>query len=93
MQDDFRPIMNVVLETHPGLEFLKEAPEFQERYVETVIYRIFYAVNRKGDRRITLRELKRSDLLEVQQPHPVICHRDQGSEKWTRAMNQGKGPR
>jgi len=65
VHDDFRPIMNVVLETHPGLEFLKEAPEFQERYVETVIYRIFYSVNRKGDRRITLRELKRSDLLEV----------------------------
>jgi len=65
VHDDFRPIMNVVLETHPGLEFLKEAPEFQERYVETVIYRIFYSVNRKGDRRITLRELKRSDLLDV----------------------------
>jgi len=30
-----------------------------------VVYRIFYTVNRKGDRRITLRELKRSDLLEA----------------------------
>jgi len=65
VHEDFQPIMHVILETHPGLEFLKEAPEFQERYAETVIYRIFYSVNRKGDRRITLRELKRSDLLEV----------------------------
>lgn len=29
------------------------------------MYRIFYAVNRKGDRRLSLRELKRSDLVEA----------------------------
>lgn len=62
---DLKPMMRVILDTHPGLEFLKEAPEFQERYAETVVYRIFYTVNRKGDRRLSLRELKRSDLVEA----------------------------
>eukprot|EP00873_Tetraselmis_striata_P007414 jgi/Tetstr1/427678/TSEL_017803.t1 len=35
------------------------------RYAETVIYRIFYGVNRNGTGRMTLRELNRSDLLEA----------------------------
>jgi hypothetical protein len=28
------------------LEFLADTPEFQARYAETVIYRIFYTINR-----------------------------------------------
>jgi hypothetical protein len=35
-----------VLQYHPGLEFLADTPEFQARYAETVIYRIFYTINR-----------------------------------------------
>ncbi|XP_063653420.1 uncharacterized protein LOC100609914 isoform X3 [Pan troglodytes] len=35
-----------VVNTHPGLSFLKEASEFHSRYITTVIQRIFYAVNR-----------------------------------------------
>eukprot|EP00239_Pterosperma_sp_CCMP1384_P003288 CAMPEP_0197843816 /NCGR_PEP_ID=MMETSP1438-20131217/757_1 /TAXON_ID=1461541 /ORGANISM="Pterosperma sp., Strain CCMP1384" /LENGTH=523 /DNA_ID=CAMNT_0043454213 /DNA_START=464 /DNA_END=2035 /DNA_ORIENTATION=+ len=65
--DDFRPLMRIILNTHPGLDFLKEAPEFQDRYAETVIYRIFYTVNTRGNRKISLRELKRSDLIEAMQ--------------------------
>ncbi|XP_057733808.1 probable serine/threonine protein phosphatase 2A regulatory subunit B''delta [Arachis stenosperma] len=57
--DDFNPVLYELLETHPGLEFLKNTPDFQERYAETVIYKIFYYVNRSGNGRITLRELKR----------------------------------
>ncbi len=33
------------------------------RYAETVIHRIFYALNRSGNGRLSLRELKRGDLL------------------------------
>ena len=29
---DFMPILKALLEFHPGLEFLKNTPEFQERY-------------------------------------------------------------
>nr|GEV23736.1 hypothetical protein [Tanacetum cinerariifolium] len=51
------------LASHPGLEFLQNTPEFQERDAETVIYRIFYYVNRAGNGRLTLRELKRGNLI------------------------------
>lgn len=63
--DDLRSMMNGILLSHPGLEFLQETPEFQERYAETVIYRIFYTLNRSGSSRLTLRELKRGDLLDA----------------------------
>lgn len=32
MQDDFKPVLQELLATHPGLEFLQSTPEFQERY-------------------------------------------------------------
>ncbi|KAI5079334.1 hypothetical protein GOP47_0004813 [Adiantum capillus-veneris] len=62
-QEDFRPVLKELLATHRGLEFLQDTPEFQERYAETVIYRIFYHVNRSGNGRLQLRELKRSNLV------------------------------
>lgn len=54
-----------VLDSHPGLSFLKEAAEFHSRYVHTVIARIFYCVNRSWSGRINLSELRRSNLLDV----------------------------
>ncbi|THU69433.1 hypothetical protein C4D60_Mb08t14370 [Musa balbisiana] len=66
-QEDFKPILRELLATHPGLEFLQGTPEFQERYAETVIYRIFYYMNRSGNGQITLRELKRGDLIAAMQ--------------------------
>ncbi|KAJ4833012.1 hypothetical protein Tsubulata_001690 [Turnera subulata] len=62
-QRDFVPLLREILATHPGLEFLQDTPEFQERYAETVIYRIFYCLDRSGNGRITLRDLKRGDLI------------------------------
>jgi len=61
-----------VVDTHPGLAFLKEATEFHSRYVHTVIARIFYSVNRSWSGKITISELKRSDLLEVSQSKVLI---------------------
>lgn len=66
-QDDFKPILRELLATHPGLEFLHSTQEFQERYAETVIYRIFYYINRSGNGHITLRELKRGNLIPAMQ--------------------------
>ncbi|KAK1419684.1 hypothetical protein QVD17_28944 [Tagetes erecta] len=66
-QEDFKPVLRELLATHPGLEFLQGTPEFQERYAETVIYRIFYYINRTGDARLTLRELKRGNLIAAMQ--------------------------
>ena len=62
---DVKPLMRDLLAQHPGLDFLREAPEFQERYCETVVYRLFYGVARADPARITLRELRRSDALEA----------------------------
>ncbi|RAL37024.1 unnamed protein product [Cuscuta campestris] len=66
-QVDFKPVLKEILATHPGLEFLQGTPEFQERYAETVTYRIFYYVNRSGNGRLTLKELKHSDLISALQ--------------------------
>ncbi|XP_073001645.1 serine/threonine protein phosphatase 2A regulatory subunit B''beta-like [Typha latifolia] len=66
-QEDFKPVLRELLATHPGLEFLQGTPEFQERYAETVIYRIFYFVNRSGNGHLTLRELKRGNLIAAMQ--------------------------
>ncbi|XP_067014157.2 uncharacterized protein [Anabrus simplex] len=63
--DDFIPMVQDVVDTHPGLTFLKEATEFHSRYVHTVITRIFYCVNRSWSGHISLPELRRSDLLRV----------------------------
>ncbi|KAL7172618.1 hypothetical protein ACSBR2_032159 [Camellia fascicularis] len=64
---DFKPVLRELLATHPGLEFLQNTSEFQERYAETVIYRIFYYVNRTGNGQLTLRELKRGNLIAAMQ--------------------------
>jgi serine/threonine-protein phosphatase 2A regulatory subunit B'' len=44
--DDWRDMVTYVLNEHPGLEFLSESPEYHERYVDTVIARIYYACDR-----------------------------------------------
>ncbi|KAI5016485.1 hypothetical protein ZWY2020_006336 [Hordeum vulgare] len=46
---------------------LQGTPEFQDRYAETVIYRIFYSINRSGNGHLTLRELKRGNLVAAMQ--------------------------
>lgn len=66
-QDDFKPVLRELLATHPGLEFLQSTPEFQDRYAETVIYRIYYYVNKSGNGHLTLRDLKRGNLIAAMQ--------------------------
>uniref|UniRef100_A0A7S1D7L1 EF-hand domain-containing protein n=1 Tax=Cyclophora tenuis TaxID=216820 RepID=A0A7S1D7L1_CYCTE len=64
-RDDFLPYIKELLSDHPGLEFLSNHAEFQEKYAVTVIARIFYSVNKCHSGRITLRQIRRSDLLEA----------------------------
>uniref|UniRef100_A0ACD5YID8 Uncharacterized protein n=1 Tax=Avena sativa TaxID=4498 RepID=A0ACD5YID8_AVESA len=66
-KEDFKPLLRDLLDNHPGLEFLKSTPEFQERYGETVVYRIFYCLSRIGSGLLTLRELKRGNLIDALQ--------------------------
>jgi len=62
--DDFKPLVRNVIDTHPGLDFLKATPEFQDRYLETVCMRIVYTLNRCGNGKVTLREFVKSDLVD-----------------------------
>jgi serine/threonine-protein phosphatase 2A regulatory subunit B'' len=59
-RSDFREFLWVLLDSHPGLAFLRDSPEFQERYADTVICRIFYHTDRRRTNKITLRDLRRS---------------------------------
>ncbi|XP_035218202.1 serine/threonine-protein phosphatase 2A regulatory subunit B'' subunit beta-like [Stegodyphus dumicola] len=65
LSDDFFPMMQDVIDSHPGLTFLKEATEFHSRYIHTVIARIYYCVNRSWSGRITAPELRKSNFLQV----------------------------
>jgi len=63
--DDFFCLMQDIVECHPGLLFLREAPEFHTRYINTVVARIFYMVNRSWSGQITVPELRKSNFLQV----------------------------
>ena len=43
--EDFVPLVQDVVDTHPGLGFLKEATEFHSRYVHTVSYTFLHFLN------------------------------------------------
>jgi hypothetical protein len=62
-RDCFKAVAAEIVSRHPGLEFLQSTPEFQFKYAQTVIARIFYTVNVSGNERLTLAELKHSNLL------------------------------
>ncbi|RWS12194.1 protein phosphatase PP2A-like protein [Dinothrombium tinctorium] len=63
--EDFIPMLQDVIDTHPGLTFLKDAIEFHMRYINTVIARIYYCVNQSWSGRITVSELRKSNFLSV----------------------------
>jgi serine/threonine-protein phosphatase 2A regulatory subunit B'' len=68
IKEDFKPILQVLLDKHPSLEFLKEKKEnlpYQTKYMNTVIIRIFYVNDSNDDGKITLHDFKRSDLIDV----------------------------
>uniref|UniRef100_T1J4V3 EF-hand domain-containing protein n=1 Tax=Strigamia maritima TaxID=126957 RepID=T1J4V3_STRMM len=65
LPEDFTPLIQDVVNSHPGLTFLKEAVEFHSRYVHTVIARIYYSVNRSWTGRIISPELRKSTFLQT----------------------------
>jgi len=58
-REDFSIFLTAILLTHPGLDFLQETQEFQDRYADTVISRIFFVYDRKDVGRIYLSDLRR----------------------------------
>lgn len=63
--DDFKPLFAYLLKNHPGLEFLQATPEFQERYADTVVMRIFFSLDSNDDGKITWRDFKNSNLCDT----------------------------
>ncbi|CAO3570121.1 unnamed protein product [Mortierella alpina] len=58
---DFEVVLQDLVLFHPGLEFLSGNAVFQERYLETVITRIFYEANRRHGK-MSLADLRRSQF-------------------------------
>jgi Ca2+-binding EF-hand superfamily protein len=59
---DFSPLLQILLDHHPGLNFLKGTPDFQARYLEAVTIRIFYELDRYDTGRISWEDFRRSTL-------------------------------
>lgn len=62
---DFEPVMDEIISSHPGLEFLDQTPEFQEKYALTCIARIFYALDDSLRGRIYMKSWQRGDVAET----------------------------
>ncbi|KAA8495568.1 Serine/threonine protein phosphatase 2A regulatory subunit B''beta [Porphyridium purpureum] len=65
IRSDFAELMQALLEIHPGLTFLNATPEFQQRYAETVVERIFYRLSRFPNGKIYFEEFNRLRMLET----------------------------
>lgn len=67
LPDDFVPLIQSIIDDHPGLKFLRAAPDFHMRYIQTVIARIYFSINKSWTGKISLNELRQSNLLAVLQ--------------------------
>ncbi|CAF0830200.1 unnamed protein product [Rotaria sp. Silwood1] len=63
--DDWDYLIQDIIDTHPGLKFLREAREFHSRYIKTVVARIYYNCNRSWSGKLTIQELRRSNFLST----------------------------
>ena len=62
---DFREFIWAIVEEHPGLAFFAPAVDCHERYVDTVVGRIMFHVDRRQIGRVSYRDLKRSSVVNV----------------------------
>lgn len=62
-KDDFAPFIQELLHFHPGLDFLEAHEEFQRKYALTVVTRIFFKVNTSRTGKLSLREVRNSNLF------------------------------
>jgi hypothetical protein len=62
---DLAPFMTELLTFHPGLEFLHNTPEFQDKYSRTVIARMFFEWDPAGKGTIPLSVLRASNLVQA----------------------------
>ena len=65
VSEDFDLLLQDVVDSHPGLTFLSSHQEFHSRYIQTVLGRIFFEVDRSWDGKITAKEVRKSNLLQT----------------------------
>lgn len=65
LPQDFVAYIDVLLTQHPGLTFLRQTPDFQTKYLDTVIYRIYYELDRFDRGSIHYSELAASRLIDA----------------------------
>ncbi|EME27306.1 Serine/threonine protein phosphatase 2A regulatory subunit B''alpha [Galdieria sulphuraria] len=65
IHEDLFPFLEEFLQIHPGLAFLQATPEFQHRYAETVIERIFYSCARWHQFKLFESDLKKGKIFET----------------------------
>lgn len=75
-REDFSIFLLVIVMTHPGLDFLREYQEFQDRYADTVISRIFFVYDRKDVGRIYLQDLRRYKPSVIETWRQLADHDD-----------------
>ncbi|KAI7848813.1 hypothetical protein BDC45DRAFT_540725 [Circinella umbellata] len=64
LPEDFLPVLEDIVLHHPGLRFLADNSMFQERYIETVICRLYYEA-RCPSGKMTLSQFRRSDFANM----------------------------
>ncbi|KAJ8612656.1 hypothetical protein CTAYLR_002106 [Chrysophaeum taylorii] len=65
-REDLDPLLKYVVSTHPGLAFLEEHLEFQLKYSQTVVTRIFYRINLSRTGFVSRRELAKANPCLVE---------------------------
>jgi len=75
-REDFSIFLNAILLTHPGLDFLRDTQEFQDRYADTVISRIFFVYDRMDVGRIYLSCLRRYTPSVIETWKQLADHED-----------------
>ncbi|KAI8832919.1 hypothetical protein BJ741DRAFT_613132 [Chytriomyces cf. hyalinus JEL632] len=63
--EDFKIFVEDVLENNSAFAFLASSPDFQARFTETVIVRLFYSNHFHGRNRMTIRDFRISDIYKV----------------------------
>lgn len=64
IQDDFKPVLRELLNTHPRLEFLQSTLEFQERYGKAFFY-LFNSDSYKGHCCVSKKSVQHFKVLEI----------------------------
>jgi Ca2+-binding EF-hand superfamily protein len=62
VREDLIPLLQCMIDTHAGLAFLKEASDFQQKYIDTVLIRIFYELDVQDHGKVTWQQFSGSEL-------------------------------